>query len=40
VRGREVVFEGNLITVRRDVVAVLDGNEAVHRVAARRRWSA
>jgi hypothetical protein len=35
VRSREVVFEGNLITVRRDVVAVPDDNEAGRRVAAR-----
>ena len=34
VRGREVVFEGKLITVRRDLVAMPDGNVVAREVVA------
>lgn len=34
VRGREVVFEGKLITVRRDLVAMSDGNVVAREVVA------
>ena len=34
VRGREVVFEGKVITVRRDLVAMSDGNVVAREVVA------